>query len=117
MVIDLNSNFRIGNRLRELRLTCGLSQEQLALEANITPAYLCQVERGTRNPTVALVERLCEVLGVTLATFFSDEAGQVRGYDQVTEQLLGLLYGRSEEEKRALLQLVRCALKLREVKS
>ena len=55
MVIELDSNFRIGNRVRELRLACGLSQEQLALEANITPAYLCQVERGNRNPTVASV--------------------------------------------------------------
>lgn len=113
MVIDLNSNFRIGDRLRELRLACGLSQEQLALEANITPAYLCQVERGSRNPTVALMERLCAVLGVTLAEFFAErEVEREETHDLWMERIVAQLYGKSEREKEQILQIIKCVFKI-----
>lgn len=113
MVIELDSNFRIGNRVRELRLACGLSQEQLALEANITPAYLCQVERGNRNPTVALMGRLCNVLGVTLAEFFSEqEEKREETRDLWMERIAAQLCGKSEQEKEQILQIIKCVFKI-----
>lgn len=117
MVIELDSNFRIGNRVRELRLACGLSQEQLALEANITPAYLCQVERGNRNPTVALMGRLCTVLGVTLAEFFSEqeekrEEKREETRDLWMERIAAQLCGKSEQEKEQILQIIKCVFKI-----
>lgn len=103
--------------MRELRLACGLSQEQLALEANITPAYLCQVERGNRNPTVALMGRLCTVLGVTLAEFFSEqeekrEETREETRDLWMERIAAQLCGKSEQEKEQILQIIKCVFKI-----
>ncbi len=39
------SNYSVGKRIREIRLKKHFSQEQIALRAGITPAYLGQIER------------------------------------------------------------------------
>lgn len=49
MVMNMDNNFNIGERLFELRTNLGLSQEQLALRANITTTYLGQIEHNTKN--------------------------------------------------------------------
>ena len=47
--------------MRKLR---GLSQEALALEAEMKRSYVSDLERGTRNPTVKALARLAQALGV-----------------------------------------------------
>lgn len=66
----MEHNFSVGQRIRELRKQNYLSQEQLALAAEITTAYLGQIERNEKNPTVAVVEKICGALGIGLAEFF-----------------------------------------------
>ena len=56
----MNTNFSCGKRIKELRIERGLSQERVALNAGITPAYLGLVERGQRNATVNLRCNVCE---------------------------------------------------------
>ena len=70
----MDNNFSIGNRIRELRNQKHLSQEQLALSAEITTAYLGQIERNEKNPTVAVVAKLCGALGIELS---NDEVKQI----------------------------------------
>ena len=55
---------RLGLNLRRLRRAKGLSQEKFAFEANIHRTYISDIERGTRNPTITIVERLASTLGV-----------------------------------------------------
>lgn len=40
-----------------------LSQEQLALDVGIQRSYMSGIERGTRNPTLAVVEKIADALG------------------------------------------------------
>lgn len=42
----------------------GWSQERLALEVGIQRSYMSGIERGTRNPTLAVVEKIAEALGI-----------------------------------------------------
>jgi transcriptional regulator with XRE-family HTH domain len=42
----------------------GLTQEALAAEAGLAPTYVGQIERGSRSPTLNVVERLADALGV-----------------------------------------------------
>ncbi|MEI9930533.1 MAG: helix-turn-helix transcriptional regulator [Rhizomicrobium sp.] len=42
----------------------GLSQEALAYEVELAVTYVGQIERGLRNPTLDVIERLAKVLGV-----------------------------------------------------
>ena len=62
----------VGRNLRRLRLARGLSQEQLAHDAEITPSYLSQIERGKRNPTVTLLHGLATALRTPIVEFFAD---------------------------------------------
>ena len=43
------------------------------MAAEITTAYLGQIERNEKNPTVAVVEKICGALGIGLAEFFSEK--------------------------------------------
>jgi transcriptional regulator with XRE-family HTH domain len=61
---------RLGQNLRRLRLDKGLSQEQFAFEAKIHRTYISDLERGARNPTVTIVEKLAKALDVKAATLF-----------------------------------------------
>lgn len=54
----------LGRNVREARLRRGMSQEALALEANMKRSYVSDLERGTRNPSVKAIERLAVALDV-----------------------------------------------------
>ncbi len=58
---------RFGARLKGLREGQGLSQEELAHRAEIHRTYVSGVERGIRNPTLTVLEKLAKGLGVTIA--------------------------------------------------
>ena len=46
----------VGNRIRELRKTLGISQEKLAEIAGIDRTYLASVENGKRNISIVNLE-------------------------------------------------------------
>ena len=50
--------------VRRLREQLGLSQEQLAFETDLHRTYISGVERGVRNPTVLVIDRLASALNV-----------------------------------------------------
>lgn len=50
----------VGNRIRYFRRLQSISQEELALRANLNPAYFGQVERGVKCPTI---DTLCKIAG------------------------------------------------------
>jgi transcriptional regulator with XRE-family HTH domain len=56
---------RLGTNLRRLREANGLSQEAFAFEAGVHRTYVSDIERGARNPTITVVEKLAMALGVT----------------------------------------------------
>ena len=55
-----------GRLCRSTRSALGLSQRQLALMVSISPGYLAAIETGSANPTLAVVERVGDALGLEL---------------------------------------------------
>lgn len=111
----MENSFNIGERIRELRTIRGLSQEQLALRSDITPTYLGQIERNAKNPTVKIIEQLCQTLGLGLPEFFSPTVPAAFMDELLSRQLISQLNSRSPEEKRLLLQIIRNTLQLRDL--
>ncbi|MCL1820432.1 MAG: helix-turn-helix transcriptional regulator [Oscillospiraceae bacterium] len=110
------SNFSLGNRLRQLRNNRALSQEQVAHIADITPAYLGQVERGTKNITVYTLEKVCRALNISLAEFFSvANIEPNRETDEIAVQIFHQLNGRSISEKQAVLRLIKLVFSIQEM--
>ena len=63
-------NKQLGYRIRYLRQQRNMTIEDLALEANINRNYLGDLERGMRNPTVVILNRLVKALKIDLSTLF-----------------------------------------------
>jgi transcriptional regulator with XRE-family HTH domain len=61
----------VARNLRRLRVQKALSQETLAVDAEVDRAYLSRIERGLENPTVAILERLAAALGARIVEFFA----------------------------------------------
>ena len=52
--------------MRRLRVEKEMSQEAFAFEAKIHRTYVSDIERGARNPTITVVEKLAIALGVKM---------------------------------------------------
>lgn len=57
-------------RLREARISCGLSQQQLADAVGATRQTIGLIEVGRYNPSLKLCTAICKVLGKTLNDLF-----------------------------------------------
>lgn len=53
-----------GQVVRELRLVLGVSQEDLAYRANLERAHVGRIERGENQPTLWVILKLAEGLGM-----------------------------------------------------
>lgn len=71
MEIKTAKSSRFGNAVRVARTTAGLTQEELAERAGLDRSYIGGVERGDRNPTLIVIEKIAGGLGITLADLFS----------------------------------------------
>src|SRR4051794_11155835 len=70
--MDSDLSVRFGAAVRELRRTRGLSQEGLAALAGIDRAYMGGIERGQRNPTLSMIQRVAEGLEIPMSELFRE---------------------------------------------
>ena len=57
---------RLAQQMRRLRAAKGLSQEELSDRTGLHRTYISGIERGVRNPTITIVARIADGLGVTV---------------------------------------------------
>ncbi|MEG0367220.1 MAG: helix-turn-helix transcriptional regulator [Coprobacillus sp.] len=73
-----NINLQFGRRIKELRLRENISQEELAFRCSLSKNYVSDVERGTRNVTLKVVEKFALGLKVPVSYLF-------RWHDEIDE--------------------------------
>lgn len=61
---------RFGQRLRKFRRNKDLTQEQLAELVGISVDFVSLIERGLSSPSFATIQRMSEVLEVSVEEFF-----------------------------------------------
>ena len=54
----------LGVNVRHHRKLKGMTQEQLAVAADMERSYVSDLERGTRNPSVAALGRIAKALSI-----------------------------------------------------
>lgn len=59
-----------GNKVRQIRKSLHMSQEELALKSGLHRNYICDLERGARNVSLKAIEQLALGLGVSISTLF-----------------------------------------------
>ena len=62
---------RVGLNVKRLREASGRSQEEFAFDAGLHRTYVSGVERGVRNPTLTVLEKLAGALKVRLGDLMS----------------------------------------------
>lgn len=65
-----NINIKFGRRIKELRLRQNISQEELAFRCQLSKNYVSDVERGTRNVTLKVIEKFSLGLQVPMSHLF-----------------------------------------------
>lgn len=67
----MNLQRKFGIVLKELRLEKGLSQESLANQSDIDRTYISDIEKGERNISLKIIERLAQTLQISLSELFN----------------------------------------------
>lgn len=62
----------VGENIRRIREERELTQAYLAEQVGISQAMLCQIERGTKNPSLQIGKGIADVLGCRLESLLSD---------------------------------------------
>lgn len=63
---------RVGLNIKRIRRELGLSQEAFADQSGLHRTYISGIERGVRNPTIRVLEKIAEALGVPSARLLED---------------------------------------------
>ncbi len=69
----MDIKIRVGQRIKQLRKDLELSQEALALKAEVDRTYVTDVENGKRNVSLEILERLIKALEVSFLEFFNSK--------------------------------------------
>lgn len=62
----------IGQRIKQLRILNGLTQEELADRAELSKGFISQVERDLTSPSIATLMDILQCLGTSIHEFFRD---------------------------------------------
>lgn len=63
---------RFGRKVKELRKTIGISQNELAERVGVSKDYIGLIERGLRSPSLQVIERIARSLGVAIKRLFDE---------------------------------------------
>lgn len=64
----------IGQRIRQLRESRGMTQSQLQARSRVSRSYLSRIESGQMTPSLGTLEKISEALGVGMNRFFVPES-------------------------------------------
>ena len=64
-IVLISDMMVIGEKLYKIRKKTGLSQEEAAWQAGISDRAYANIERGTANPRLDTLIKICNVLGIT----------------------------------------------------
>lgn len=94
----------IGQRVRNYRTEKGLSQEKLAEISSCHPTYIGQVERGEKNATLEIIDRIASALNIPLSRLF-EKIGE-DSYDSMPLKCYELVASKSKAEQEQLYRIL-----------
>ena len=87
-----------GNRLREARLSAGLSQSDLEDISGIPKARLSRYENGHVEPSIQTLNRLARALNVSEASLLGDERAALEEFETVLKER-GIAFASKEQAR------------------
>ena len=65
--------WQVGERIRDLRRSSGLTQEELAHRSGLTKGFISQLERDLSSPSLESLVSILRALDTGIAAFFKDQ--------------------------------------------
>jgi len=90
--VDLPVLIALGKQVRKLRIAAGLSQHQFAEAAGTSHTYIVSIEAGVPNVSVAMLDKMAKVLGISIAAFFPDAEDGTEHIDPVLSRMASELH-------------------------
>ncbi len=63
----------IGENIKRIRQSTNVTQKQLGELVGVDQSMICQIERGTKTPNMALWKQIADVFGCSVEKFYEDE--------------------------------------------
>ncbi len=106
----MNKENNIGKMIRELRISSGYTQEQLAEKIGIDNKHLSKIEKGVHIPSYKTMQKLSSVFGLKL-NFFENETETTSQNPIYTKSLKILNSANTEEEQKYYFEVLKLAQK------
>ena len=110
-----NISDKVGERIRNYRKQAGITQESLALSANMGVSFLGDVERGKKKPSIDSLEKILSVLQISFEEFFNFTA-ELKPYkdNSALEKLNIELHNLPDNEVEAIYNIVKQIIYLKD---
>ncbi len=89
-----NDKIEIGKKLKEARISCGLTQEEVCEQIDCAPRYVSALETNQTTGSISLILKLCSLYNISLdylysdylkSESFSDDLLKINGYLKLNE--------------------------------
>ncbi len=90
----------LGNCIRTARISCGLTQQELADQSNVAIKTVQMIEKGQMNPSYEILYPLIKRLGISANTLFDPEISDT---DENIQRFIGKFQSCSPENRQILL--------------
>lgn len=100
---------RVGNRIADLRVRHGVTQEELAEAVGISASYVARIEGGAKRPALDILERIAGALTVSIVEVVTDAPPSTRRsrYPAVIPALARAAASLPPREQRLLVAIAR----------
>jgi transcriptional regulator with XRE-family HTH domain len=68
--MDIKKKF--GKNVKHLRIEKGWSQEKLALNADLDRTYIPSIEKGERNVSITVIDKIAKALKINIKNLFDE---------------------------------------------
>lgn len=95
----------IGKRIHRLRRSKDMTQQSLAEKIGVNASYIGPLEKGLKCPSIAVLQKLSDVLEQPIFSFFLDESGDDKT-DSSSQRIAAMLASHPIDERAFLLKML-----------
>ncbi len=100
----MNLKKAFAEKLKEIRKSKGLTQEQLAELVNVAPRHISFIETARSFPSCDLLERLCKVLNIDYSILFDYDDDMTR--EEIIEHIFKTIENLDDKKLKYIYKMV-----------
>lgn len=104
----------VGMRIRDFRILKKMSQEALAFDSDIHPAYLSKLERGEKCPTIETIYKICNGLKIPMSQLLDISTEPMPSSEEAIKRINSALAKVTDEKAIKIAQIVEEIVELSE---